>query len=1713
MKKKIINMILCFCVAFSYIGPSSLAFAEELDLLTEEVTTVNTTEENHIVVHSEEVDARGTLEIDLKFVLPIRNVEYTNIGMYLNNENGDKVLVEFNGISEKKEQSYTLGDSSGTVKIRKLDKNALDLSGYDRENSIVYYAVTIYGLKKGTYSLELFGNGYKTYNTNVTIDEYSKRISLSNETGMFEPGDLNNDGIVNDTDVNIMIDNLGTNSMDYDLNRDGIVDIADLNYITATMSGSKKEVVIQDTAAIVDNTKIEMVGGDGTLSGILTDDGSVSISPINGGEITEDNPAVLTLNVKEDKGIESSKLRVALGTEAPEKMVVTVEGVDANGTTYNEDYEVNGLSVSNGIETFTDEAKPNTITIDLKGQIAVKKITIKITATTAESKNLASIAKVEFLNNVKIDIDTPNLDKPTNVQAEALSESAKVTYNRVPNVTGYEITVKTMDGESVKKYDYYQTTYEEFTVGGLKNYTDYKVCVRSVNQEWKSDCSDEVTVTPKPTRKPPAVDMVTLTPVYAGFNIGWKKMDDTQTYNVYFREKGTTEFSKISNINGTSYQLRNLKVDTEYEIAVSGNNELGEGPKSAMALGKTKDFVMPDTYNFGLLNRPNDTEVTDHIKNVTLKIGNNYPSDDIYALVDNDFESYWEASTWDTGGYNISVSGVIVEFDDFYQISHMFLVPKDDTASFSYVRVYYWDENGNRTAVNASIGRLTSPNGQVYYKVQLATKVNTNKIQICLANYLATGNNALREIKFYEYNSLEDDVAALFKDDLRVELGDNVTEEMIAALEKRANTIEDESGEYHPNRNVILSDLTYARQILNDTAIRDVIVVDQSISNSKNGHLGIAMSINDYQPLGVVARYGEKLTVYVGTKGNVLPQLVFTQYDAEANVWTQTVTLKKGQNIIDVPKIGTINTERGGSVYIRYPSANASSEIKVRVSGGTKIPVLDIHNLTDETSKKAAIKTYIEELEKYTTDLSSLYEDSEYTYDRATSTLNSTEIVTKHGLLSVPATAVKDSIGYNLSNTEDKVNRVYESMSAFDEMVELFYRHKGLEENAANSKNEMPAARINIRYMRMFDGAFMYAGGLHVGIGYGSVAGLMQGTTYSNDTFNGYFGWGISHEIGHQLNQSKLAYAEVTNNVYSLLAQTANDTSLSRLEASNIYPKIYEKVTSNTIGKPGNVFVHLGMYWQLHLAYDDAKTFEDTNSIYARINRLTRSENVAGTADDRLIVYASKAAGKNLIPYFEKWGLVPSEETKATIASLLESGELTEEARAIWFLNDEARRKRMNGITAMDSSTIVNATITEADSQNKRFTLTFNVNQDSEKILGYEIRRNGESIAFVTGTNTFTDKIGAMNNQAIYYEIIAYDYLLNETSPVKLEEVKVSHDGSVKKGNFTISSNVKASGEIVDPENEEMDDEKLSIRNLIDDNNTTIFNGTEKVSKLVYSNNKIVEQVDTSNAYVIINLNTKMPVSGIKYKAALTEGSLMENTITEYNIYVSVDGENWIKAKMGRFNLTAENDYTDLIYFDKVGTTGGDQLWTYNDISYVKVESVGNTKGLSGAELDIIAPPGDNIDMSAATIGRLKDDYKYINSNGVEDIIPSGAVVIKGDYRGNPAYNAILLVDANNGSVITEDAEVFLFASLRDDAQVSEIASGIWFYVVSKEVYESFREKSVRAELYRVNDMNTLEGQRLTSTSLSVSNLPTYEELSDMEIIDSTKGVEKGTEE
>ena len=57
---------------------------------------------------------------------------------------------------------------------------------------------------------------------------------------------------------------------------------------------------------------------------------------------------------------------------------------------------------------------------------------------------------------------------------------------------------------------------------------------------------------------------------------------------------------------------------------------------------------------------------------------------------------------------------------------------------------------------------------------------------------------------------------------------------------------------------------------------------------------------------------------------------------------------------------------------------------------------------------------------------------------------------------------------------------------------------------------------------------------------------------------------------------------ELPNNYFSVLAQADETNAGVRFQ----YEDVYEKVTSSTVGRADNVFTQLGMYWQLHLAYD-----------------------------------------------------------------------------------------------------------------------------------------------------------------------------------------------------------------------------------------------------------------------------------------------------------------------------------------------------------------------------------------------------------------------------------------------------------------------------------------------------------------------------------------------
>lgn len=154
---------------------------------------------------------------------------------------------------------------------------------------------------------------------------------------------------------------------------------------------------------------------------------------------------------------------------------------------------------------------------------------------------------------------------------------------------------------------------------------------------------------------------------------------------------------------------------------------------------------------------------------------------------------------------------------------------------------------------------------------------------------------------------------------------------------------------------------------------------------------------------------------------------------------------------------------------------------------------------------------------------------------------------------------------------------------------------------------------------------------------------------------------------------------------------------------------------------------------------------------------------------------------------------------------------------------------------------------------------------------------------------------------------------------------------------------------------------------------------------------------------------------------------------------------------------------------------------------------------ISVAELDVLGPTGDNVDFrqtqdNVPVIGRLAEAYAYGTEAG--QVIPEGSIVFTGAYKGNPAYNVVILYDqAGNivGGVNGEgqlQARQIIMADVPAEGDIRNVSDGTWIYWIEPEQQIDLSGITrVRAELYRVNKAETNEGQRLVSDSL-FENMP-----------------------
>lgn len=1463
----------------------------------------------------------------------------------------------------------------------------------------------------GNYKVRLSGKGYKTYTSDlIELMTTQKHLVVHAGKNTFTVGDLNQDTKINQNDLNQLQAYLGTKDSSYDLNGDEIVDIEDLAQLYWSQNAVGEEKIYNTNlilANVLDDSKIEEaiesindghVTIEGEISNLFDGNEETALELSSDVPITEENPIKIPIHFNHETTVSQITLTAPVG-EAPSAGFVVY--TDENGQEVRQPF--------NSIETY-QSARTRTVhqvvKINLGRQVPVQKLTIEVTQTNSQTGLLAAISKIEFLEDVVEQAVNQEQGYIKGLTGKSLDQGAALSWNQAANVTGYKVQYGTEPGK-YKETSY--TSTNSIEIKGLENFTDYYFVLQAINGDWAGPMSSEIMVTPQPQNKPSAPIEVNVGSFDKALKVTYRLGKDATSANVYYKKVTDREYTKIEGFKSGAL-IKNLENDVAYTVYVTAVNEAGEsGPSQVLkATPIAEEIVVPEIPTVGRLDASHITniELLDH-RNIANKF---YPEGfDINYLIDGDYNTHWTAETYQRA------RGVRVTFDQSYEMDYVAFVPRLDSdldryegtrkywhyPHFYTIKVWETLDSEPKTLVK----REKIPNiGKDGLMILPFDKTQVAKMEIEIFEWDGAGASSISEVMFYEYQDMIERIDNIFANGTYTEIKEGVSISDIDSLIQELDALE--GAVLWVDKAILREELEAAKELLTTGKMSQLgemveVVQTRQKSTAQNQNFA-AGGLSNLQAAGVMAYAGEEIIAYVDApEGGIMPELVVSQFYGD-ETWSKPISLQPGRNVIQVPELVHYNTQKGGSLYLTY-TGEEQDTTTVRIVKAHTIPTLELTSLENEDEVKAQIQNYIETLTEYVENLD--------LSNKGKNPANSTEIGTDKVLLSLPAEEVYRGITSGIEGELDlQVERLYENLMTWEENMKLHYNVLGLEENATDAIHSYPATRMNIRYMPMNNGVFMYAAGDHIGIQYSSGAGLLQG---DRNAHTGYFGWGINHEIGHIINDKRFIVSETTNNIFSLFAQTINGGP-SRLETSGVYSKIYDKVVSKDTGLSSDVFVNLGMFWQLHLAYDEDNTSVDLDDFYPTLHRLSRELNFTGLdAQNYFVRLASAAAKKDLTPFFERWGLHISPETYSY------TSQYEAEERALYYLNDEAMRYRLKGGSGMAEESTVSITAdttkTEQTSDNQ---VTLNLSSDIAEadLLGYEIYRGNELIAFTT-EDTYVDEIAA-NNVSYTYSVVAYDKLLNQTELATSNEVYIASEGTISPSEYTM--------------------------------------------------------VRTTPGAIEVVLQNTPEVVGIKFNHVTTD--------SPYTIEVSQDGNEWAVAKESHFK-----EGTSIVYFNKPGAgEEDDRIWTY-DARYIRITGKG-VEDLEEDQIEILAYPGDAVHFMEGAIGYLASDYAF-----EDGIIEEGTLVVMGTYRGHPVYSKIVLsakyvnekdYDASERPNYTPEStieavpgELYMFAEIPEDEQISKVGNGIWMFVPEKQTLPS----QIKANMFRTDDATSTQGGRLVS--------------------------------
>ena len=580
----------------------------------------------------------------------------------------------------------------------------------------------------------------------------------------------------------------------------------------------------------------------------------------------------------------------------------------------------------------------------------------------------------------------------------------------------------------------------------------------------------------------------------------------------------------------------------------------------------------------------------------------------------------------------------------------------------------------------------------------------------------------LNELIFLKEDSIANKVYNMFTNDLMNELVDEYdTIEEIETLDGEVNThsLKEELMEYIKRAKDIVQNPEQAKQYVYELESRG-----DSIKESQKRQM---WNFQDWQPTGLAVKSGQEITVYVDVEpGTPTPRLVFKQMDSQHN-GNVDLRLSPGKNVITIPELNSNelrpNVAKAGVLYTVNPYTKEQQirSPKIKIEGAFEYPAFVLGQDSDEAIMKE-LEEYVDKLEKDPT-LPDVY-----------------EVFSKKNLVNTRATYALDWYKKNNLLPSYTANKV-------DGIVAEAMKFWGFDGSSEVNSD------YNYRYVSMLkwldNGGFMNAGNGITGYNQNE-----QGAVLGYNT-----GWGLMHELGHNMDTARMSVVEVTNNMlplhFEVLEGKASRFSQQNQYEANIFPKVTREDYSNNIWYPENDYSnlqHIAPLWQLQL-YDE--------TFWPRLQQEFRANTSLGGGSwdnkhEAWVIAASNVMQMDLTEHFARHGFRVNEETAEHMKQYQKT------TKKLWYMNDNKYLKEGEAFNE-NFNLKLHPKVNE-----ENVTLTMEIDRENNKsLLGYEIYRDGSLIGF-TNKETYVDKEAVMGTNHTY-EVVAFSNDLNSAEGVSVK--------------------------------------------------------------------------------------------------------------------------------------------------------------------------------------------------------------------------------------------------------------------------------------------------------------------------------------------------------